>query len=201
MYRFRFHLARFGLACFHPARFNPARFHPARFDQARFDLARFDPAPFHLALVAIAVLTGACQPSSPNDTAGQPVAADTKFFTVLARDKIQVARNASVNQVLDADGKPLGYSITARDNDSGFLACECQSACMEQVSDRCREVRVDKAAVTTISCAGGCIDSEGKSCGGCSMRVYDEPPAGGRVATGADVPGGVAPPRGQRQGY
>lgn len=162
----------------------------------RFHLARF-----HLALVAIAVLTSACQPSSPTDTTGQPVAADTKFFTVLARDKIQVARNAKVSQVLDANGASLGYTILARDNDSGFITCECLSACMEKISDRCREVRVDTTAVTTISCAGGCINSEGNSCGGCSMRVHDEPPAGGRVATGADVSGDVAPPQGQPRGY
>lgn len=149
---------------------------------------------FHLAVVAIAMLS-ACQPSSQTGGKGQPVAADTKFFTVLAPDRIQVARNAKVGQVRDANGMPLGYAITARDNDSAFVACECLSACMEKASDRCREVRVDNTAFTTIRCDGGCINSEGRPCGGCSMRMHDEPPAGGRVTTDAEVPGDTAPPR------
>lgn len=151
---------------------------------------------FHaLAVAALAAMACACGPSPRGDGKGEPVAADTKFFTVLARDRIQVARNAKVSQVLDADGMPLGYAIMARDNDSGFITCGCLSACMEKASDRCREVRIDNPAFTTISCAGGCIGSEGKPCGGCSMRVHDEPPAGGHLATVAEASGDAAQPR------
>ena len=86
------------------------------------------------------------------------------------RAAMRVAEGAKVEPIRGKGGQLEGLSISREKGGGGTMSCGCSiGACQQRAGSPCRLNQIDHTGWSEAWCDGGCFNSEGNDCGGCSF--------------------------------
>jgi len=113
-----------------------------------------------IAIAALALCISACRPGDrKTDRPLLAAGLQTKWFTAISNAEVRLAPGVTASPIKNAKS----VTLIARDNDSGFVTCQCAPGC----DGTCVMEREDETGSTRFNCVGACSNSEGNpaSCG------------------------------------